>query len=79
MLLILKIPIVYLCVVIWWAIKEEPAPPEPAVLVAVEDSPEGGPPHRRPHRAGHRWPPRPHSRPRSGAARRVAARPEAHR
>ena len=28
MLLVLKIPIVYLCVVIWWAIKAEPSPPE---------------------------------------------------
>ena len=27
MLVILKIPIVYLCVVVWWAIKAEPAPP----------------------------------------------------
>ena len=28
MLLILKIPIVYLCVVVWCAIKAEPSPPE---------------------------------------------------
>ena len=68
MLLILKIPIVYLCVVIWWAIKEEPAPPEPAVLVPVDDTPPGGRPHR-PRRAGRRWPPRPHSRPRPGQRR----------
>ena len=29
LLLILKIPLVYLCLVVWWAIKAEPAPPEP--------------------------------------------------
>lgn len=39
MLLILKIPIVYMCVVIWWAIRAETAPEEPASLVPVEDTP----------------------------------------
>jgi hypothetical protein len=29
LLLILKIPLVYLCLVVWWAIRAEPAPPEP--------------------------------------------------
>lgn len=29
LLVILKIPIVYLCCVVWWAVKSEPAPPEP--------------------------------------------------
>lgn len=39
MMLILKIPIVYLCVVVWWAIRAEPKPPEFAMLPArVEPS-----------------------------------------
>jgi hypothetical protein len=39
MLLILKIPIIYLCVVIWWAIRAETGSEEPASLVPVEDTP----------------------------------------
>jgi hypothetical protein len=31
MLVILKIPIVYLCAVVWWAVRAEPLPPEPAL------------------------------------------------
>ena len=34
MMLILKIPIVYLCLVVYWAIKAEPEPPEHALLAA---------------------------------------------
>ena len=34
MLVILKIPIVYLCVVVWWAIRAEPRPEEGAALTA---------------------------------------------
>ena len=34
MLVILKIPIVYLCAVVWWAIKAEPRPLEGAGQVA---------------------------------------------
>ena len=46
MLVILKIPIVYLCAVIWWAIKAEPKPEAPAALVPRR--PElGGPSWRR--------------------------------
>ena len=33
MLLVLKIPIVYLGAVVWWAIRAEPRPEEPAALV----------------------------------------------
>ena len=59
MLVILKIPIVYLCVVVWWAIKAEPSPPELAELTVVADTPPaGGPPRRRPAR---RRPLRPHA------------------
>ena len=39
MLLILKIPVVYLCVVVWYAISEEPQPGEPVGVVAVTDTP----------------------------------------
>jgi hypothetical protein len=34
LLIVLKIPIVYLCLVVWWAIKAEPRPEEGAALVA---------------------------------------------
>ena len=34
MLVILKIPVVYLCAVVWWAIKAEPRPHEGAGTVA---------------------------------------------
>src|SRR5262249_1702913 len=37
MLVILKIPVVYLCLVVWWAIRSEPKPAEPAVLRAPVD------------------------------------------
>jgi hypothetical protein len=35
MLVILKIPVVYLCVVVWWAIKAEPEPLEGAARLAT--------------------------------------------
>lgn len=50
MMLILKIPIVYLCLVVYWAVKSEPRPPEPALLPAVPPEPEPRPPWRRPVR-----------------------------
>ena len=34
MMLILKIPIVDLCLVVWWAVRAEPKPPEPAIVHA---------------------------------------------
>ncbi len=34
MLVILKIPVVYLCAVVWWAIKAEPTPLEGAARLA---------------------------------------------
>jgi hypothetical protein len=72
MMLILKIPIVYLCLVIYWAVKAEPKPPEPALLpVAPEPGPDRPPawtarrrPPRRPSRGGPHTP-----RPRSRTAR----------
>jgi hypothetical protein len=47
MMLVLKIPIVYLGLVVYWAVKSEPRPPEPALLAAVLE-PEPRPPWRRP-------------------------------
>ncbi len=34
MLVILKIPVVYLCFVVWWAIRAKPAPLEPDRVTA---------------------------------------------
>ncbi|MEO5633484.1 hypothetical protein [Gaiella sp.] len=60
MLVILKIPIVYLAVVIWWAIKAEPDPGEPAGVTVVSDTPGPGRSPRARRRRGRR-PNRPHS------------------
>jgi hypothetical protein len=65
MLVILKIPIVYLCVVVWWAIKAEPAPPDVGEGAVVTDTPPvGGAPWRR---VGRPRPMRPHA-PRRGTS-----------
>lgn len=43
LMLILKIPIAYLCWVVWWAIKAEPRPPEGAgVTVEIGPKDESG-------------------------------------
>ncbi len=46
LLLILKIPLVYLCCVVWWAIRSEPTPPEPfepaLVTAPLEPDPRSG-------------------------------------
>ena len=43
MLVILKIPVIYLCVVVWWAVKAKPAPLEPALrAVAIDSDPRPG-------------------------------------
>ncbi len=53
MMVILKIPVVYLGLVVYWAVRAEPRPPEPALLPAVLPAPDSGPrgsfrgPHRR--------------------------------
>jgi len=44
MMVILKIPVVYLGLVVYWAVRAEPRPPEPALLPAVLPAPESGPP-----------------------------------
>ena len=60
MLLILKIPIVYTCVVVWWAIKAEPTPPDLAgVAVLADTPPPGGSPRR--EGQGRPRPSRPHT------------------
>jgi hypothetical protein len=62
MMVILKIPIVYLCLVVYWAVKAEPKPPEPAPT-RVTDGPEPRAP----------WAPRtPRPRPRRGPERMPA-------
>jgi hypothetical protein len=48
MLVILKIPIVYLCAVVWWAIRAEPRPPEYASLPVRADPQQPCPWRRRP-------------------------------
>ena len=62
LMVILKIPIVYLCCIIYWAIKAEPKPEEGAA-VTVEAGPDddGGSGSRRPRRLPRL--PRPHGSP----------------
>jgi hypothetical protein len=72
LLLILKIPLVYLCGVVWWAIRAEPAPPEPEepALVTSPVGPDDRPGWRfrrrmrpaQPRRGPHGSPPRVHRR-----------------
>jgi len=40
MMLILKIPIAYLCFVVYWAVKAEPKPPEPVRASTQAEGPE---------------------------------------
>src|SRR2546430_17415714 len=66
---IMKIPILYLCWVVYWALKSEPRPEQPAVLAAPPDGsdPRAWHVRPRPRRPG------PHGRPARAYAR--AARP----
>jgi hypothetical protein len=75
MLVLLKIPIVYLCAVIWWAIKAEPKPEAPASLVPVLQ-PDRGPGWQRGGRPRRRPPSGPVRRP---GPRRAGARANARR
>jgi hypothetical protein len=55
LMVIMKIPILYLCWVVYWAIKSEPKPEQPASLVpALDDGsgPAAWRPRRRPRRPG---------------------------
>jgi hypothetical protein len=47
MMVILKIPILYLCGVVWWAIRAEPRPPEGAARLVEALDPPPAPPWRR--------------------------------
>jgi hypothetical protein len=73
LMLVLKLPILYLIGVVWWAVRAEPRPPEPApLLVPATDDP-----RRFPRRPGPRRPRRggPHDRGRAAArAERAAQR-----
>jgi len=44
MLVLLKIPIVYLCMVVWWAIRAEPRDEHPTTPTRVTDTPDDGTP-----------------------------------
>jgi hypothetical protein len=58
LMLIMKIPILYLCWVVYWAIKSEPRTEEPATAgVPNDDGPSGWRPRPHPRRPG------PHGRP----------------
>jgi hypothetical protein len=61
MMLLLKLPIVYLCAVVWYAIKAEPEPEEPAIVPA-ELRP-GPHPHHQSSRIRRLRGGRPHGRP----------------
>ncbi len=61
LMLILKLPIVYLCGVVWYAIRAEPHPPE-AAIVPAELRP-GPPPHHAGSRIRRMRGGRPHGRP----------------
>ena len=72
LMVIMKIPILYLCWVVYWAIKSEPRPEQPAALVVPADGSEPTPwhPRRSPRKPG------PHGRPTRtyARARRAAVR-----
>ena len=71
LLVILKIPIVYLCAVVWWAIRAEPKPFEGALRPAeLPDPPTLRPWHPRP-RGSHGGPARTYARRASRARIRV--------
>ena len=76
MLVILKIPVVYLCWVVWWAVRAEPEPLEGAPLLAgAPVSPQSRPPEcswRRRRTELRRRDPRPRGGGRVGSRGRVA-------
>jgi len=59
LMLVLKLPILYLIGVVYWAVKAEPPPPEPAPLpAAAEQEPPLSPAHFRPGRPRRKGPDR---------------------
>jgi hypothetical protein len=79
MMVILKIPIAYMCVVVWWAIKAEPEPLEGAAVTASlgPDGPAGR--FRRASRPLRRGPARGPVRGPAPTARTALSRAEARR
>ena len=75
LLVLLKIPIVYLCLVVWWAIRAEPREEQPAAVTSVSDTPSGPPAPPAPPLSG--GPRRPHGprRKDDGRVRRERAAP----
>jgi hypothetical protein len=67
LLVVLKIPVVYLCFVVWWAIRAEPRRDDGGdlVLAPVADTPAPDAPH-----AGSAWSRAPRSGRRDGRPRR---------
>jgi hypothetical protein len=59
LMVIMKIPILYLCWVVYWAVKAEPRHEEPVAATVPSD--DGPPPPWHPHRRPRR--PGPHGRP----------------
>jgi hypothetical protein len=71
LMVIMKIPILYLCWVVYWAVKSEPKPEEPVTLAPSDDGPSPGwRPRRGPKRPGpHGHPTRTYARRRRPAVR----------
>ena len=69
MLVLLKIPLVYLCMVVWWAIRSEPRDEQPVAGARVTDTPTPPPVWSRSPRSGG------DAAGRRGARSRVAGRP----
>ena len=76
LLLVLKIPLVYLCLVVWWAIRAEPRDEHPASVSPVSDTPSSPPPPTAPVGSRPRVPHGPSRQDRSRTQRdRVGPRP----
>ena len=73
LMVILKIPIVYLCTVVYYAVKAEPKPEEPATVAVSLGGPQDSSPRRR------RRPRRPHGGPARSYPRTARARAYAER
>jgi hypothetical protein len=72
MLVVLKIPIVYLSIVVWWAVRAEPRPLEGAGRLVEPIAPEDGPRRAWRPRGPRGLRPGPHGTPVRGYARREA-------
>jgi hypothetical protein len=76
-LLVLKIPVIYLGIVVWWALRGQSDPGEPTAVALVADTPPDDPAlRRRPRRSRRPAGGRPHGHPVTGyrARRYVGAR-----